>query len=351
MIEKLVRRNIQKLKSYSSARDESKLPASVYLDANENALGSPVNQLFSRYPDPRHTALRQVIAGIRNVPAENIFLGNGSDEIIDLAIRIFCEPGIDNVITCVPTYGMYAVSAQINDVQVKQVLLKADFQLDVDEIFRNTDPHTKILFLCSPNNPTGNLLSPDDLSYIFEHFPGLVLLDEAYMDFADGATSVGNIGQYPNLLVMQTLSKAWGLAGLRIGMAFANPRLLDWFYKVKPPYNIGTQAQQLAIEALTASQAFAGNRKIILNERAALEGRLAGFSFVQEVFPSQANFLLIRVTDAHGLYQYLAERGIVIRHRSHDPMCENCLRITIGTPAENKYLLAELINYEKAVVY
>ena len=345
-LEDLVRENIKKLKPYSSARHEFKGEASVFLDANENSYGSPLQENFNRYPDPLQWQLKLSIAGIKDITTENIFIGNGSDEVIDLAYRIFCEPRKDNVIICPPTYGMYKVSANINDVEIKKVNLTNEFQLDVEGILEATDENTKLLFICSPNNPTGNNMRRSDIEMLLNNFNGLIIIDEAYINFSKQKTFIKEFTEYPNLIVMQTLSKAWGLASLRLGLAFASLDIIDLFNKVKPPYNINKASQQLAREALQNSQQVNNWIKETIEQRNFLDQNLSTLSYVDKIYESDANFLLLKVKDANKLYNYLSENKIVIRNRSKEVNCENCLRITVGTPQENLELIKTLKNYE-----
>ncbi len=344
-IEKLVRENIQKLKPYSSARSEYRGNADVFLDANENAYGSPLAENFNRYPDPLQWQLKQQISKIKGVPPQNIFIGNGSDEVIDLAFRIFCEPKKDNVIICPPTYGMYKVCANINDVEAREVLLTPDFQLDVEGILSVVDEHTKMIFMCSPNNPTGNDLNRMDIELLLNNFQGVVLIDEAYINFSMQKTFISELTEYENLVVMQTLSKAWGLAGLRLGLAFASEIILDFFNKVKPPYNINQSSQQLAIKALENIQQVNETIKNIVEQRNWVHDELKLIKFIQIIYSSDANFILVKLDDADKLYQYLLMNRIIIRNRSKEPLCENCIRITIGTSEENQKLINALKNY------
>ena len=354
-LQKLVRDNIKRLTPYSSARHEYKGEASVYLDANENSFGSPVHLpslsgegavvTFNRYPDPLQLELKSAIAGIKKVPAGNIFIGNGSDEVIDLAYRIFCEPGKDSVIICPPTYGMYEVSANINDVEIKRVNLTELFQLDVDGILNATDNNTKLLFICSPNNPTGNSMSRNSIERLLTNFPGILLIDEAYINFSNDESFIQDLAKYQNLVVMQTLSKAWGLASLRIGIAFASAEIIELFNKVKPPYNINKASQQLGIEALQNSLLVDEWIKQVLEQREYLRKQLQLFSFVKKIYDSDANFLLVKVDNANLLYNHLSENKIIVRNRSKEVMCNNCLRFTIGTHAENQLLLNALKSY------
>ena len=342
----LVRENIKVLKPYSSARHEFTGKASVFLDANENAFGSPLEENFNRYPDPLQWQVKFQLARIKGVPAENIFIGNGSDEVIDLAYRIFCNPKTDNVIVCPPTYGMYQVSADINDVPVKKVPLTKDFQLDVDGILNAVDANTKLLFICSPNNPTGNNMNRNDVETVLNNFKGIVIIDEAYINYSRQKTFIQELTEYPNLIVMQTLSKAWGLAALRMGIAFASMDIIDLFNKVKPPYNINEASQQLALEGLQNTQQVNDWIKTVVHEKENIITGLSRLSFVKHIYPSDANFILVKVTDADGVYNFLAQNGIVIRNRTKEVMCENCVRITIGTETENSLLIKTLNAYE-----
>ena len=338
-LDTLIRSNIKNLKPYSSARHEFEGMASVFLDANENPFGSSLQDAFNRYPDPLQWQLKFQITRIKGVPAENIFVGNGSDEVIDLAYRIFCNPGTDNVIICPPTYGMYEVSANINDVEIRKVSLTPNFQLDVEGILSAVDEHTKLLFICSPNNPTGNNMIRADIELLLNNFPGIVIIDEAYINYSNQKTFIQELTEYPNLVVMQTLSKAWGLAALRLGLCYASLDIIDLFNKVKPPYNINLASQDLALQALQHSTQVNEWIMITVEERDALAQQLTAFSFVEKVYNSDANFLLVKVADANKLYQYLAGNEVVVRNRSKEPLCEGCLRITVGTPAENETLL------------
>ena len=345
-LEKLIRDNIRKLTPYSSARHEFKGEASVFLDANENSFGSPLKEAFNRYPDPLQWQLKFELAKIKGVPAENIFIGNGSDEVIDLTYRIFCNPKKDNVIICPPTYGMYEVSANINDVEIRKVNLTEDFQLDVEGILAATDENTKLLFICSPNNPTGNNMRRADVELLLNNFPGVVIIDEAYINFSRQKTFIQELTEYENLVVMQTLSKAWGLASLRLGLAFASLSIIELFNKVKPPYNINKASQALAIEALQNTQQVNDWIKQTVEQREFLVNKLSNLSFVKKIFESAANFLLVRVDDANALYNYLSQNKIIVRNRSKEIMCDNCLRITIGTPNENLELIKILKAYD-----
>ena len=348
-LQKLVRENIRNLKPYSSARHEFTGKASVFLDANENAYGSPLDvaeQQYNRYPDPLQWQLKFQLARIKGVPAENISIGNGSDEIIDLAYRIFCNPGKDNVIICPPTYGMYAVNANINDIEIRKVNLTNNFQLDVDGILQATDSNTKLLFICSPNNPTGNNMNRADIEMLLNNFSGIIIIDEAYINYSKQKTFIQELTEYPNLIVMQTLSKAWGLAALRLGLCYASLDIIDLFNKVKPPYNINEASQQIALEALKDTEMVNVWIRETVQQKEVLMNELKSLAFVEKIYSSDANFILVKVVDADVLYQYLAANEIVVRNRSKEPGCENCLRISIGTPEENENLLSALKKYQ-----
>jgi histidinol-phosphate aminotransferase len=345
-IESLVRDNIKSLKPYSSARHEFEGKASVYLDANENPFGSTLEESFNRYPDPLQWQLKFQLTRIKGVPAENIFIGNGSDEVIDIAYRIFCNPGKDNVIICPPTYGMYEVSGNINDVEIRKVNLTPDFQLDVEAILNAVDEHSKLLFICSPNNPTGNNMNRADIEYLLNNFPGIVIIDEAYINYSNQKTFIQELTEYSNLIVMQTLSKAWGLAALRLGLCYASMDIIDLFNKVKPPYNINLASQELGLQALQNTSMINDWIKTTVNERESLKNRLPAFGFVEKVFPGDANFLLVKVADADKLYQFLAANEVVVRNRSKEPQCEGCLRMTVGTPDENNTLIELLKQFK-----
>jgi len=340
------RENRKRRSPYSSARHGFTGEASIFLDANENAYGSPLPENFNRYPDPLQWKLKEGLSSIKNMPVENIFIGNGSDEVIDLVYRIFCEPGKDNVIICPPTYGMYRVSADINDVEVIEVPLADNFQPDVQHILQKTTRETKLLFLCSPNNPTGNIMNRQLVEELLKKFTGIIIIDEAYIDFARGSSFLPELFRYPNLIVMQTLSKAWGLASLRLGIAFASKQIIELFNKVKPPYNINEASQELALTAIENGSIV--NRRVeeLIQQRTFVADQLSRFSFVKKIFDSDANFLLVRVDVADKLYQYLKENKIIVRNRSRELNCEQCLRITIGTSEENENLLAVLNKYK-----
>ncbi|RYZ56149.1 MAG: histidinol-phosphate transaminase [Sphingobacteriales bacterium] len=341
-INNLQRENIRNLKPYSTARDEYKGQASVFLDANENAYGSPLAKNYNRYPDPLQLDLKDAISKIKGVPIENTFLGNGSDEAIDLLYRAFCEPGKDNVIILPPTYGMYEVSANINNVEIRKVNLLPNFQLDLEGIAEAIDENTKLIFICSPNNPTGNSIIRTDIETVLANFNGLVVIDEAYINYAKQRTFIKELTEYPNLVVMQTFSKAWGLAALRLGMAFAARPVIDVLNKVKPPYNINQATQDIALEALSNIQQVNEWITTTVNERDQLSESLATLDIVKKVYPSDANFILVEVAEALKTYDYLVELGIIIRDRSKVTLCEGCLRITIGTRQENETLLNAL---------
>ena len=341
-IKNLQRENIKNLRPYSTARDEYKGQASVFLDANENSFGSPLPENFNRYPDPLQLDLKDAISKIKGVPIENTFLGNGSDEAIDLLYRCFCNPGKDNVIILPPTYGMYEVSANINDVEIRKVNLLPNFQLDLDGIAEAIDEDTKLIFICSPNNPTGNSIVRTDIETVLANFKGLVVIDEAYINFAKQHTFIQELTEYPHLVILQTFSKAWGLAGLRLGMAFASRTVIDIMNKVKAPYNISQSTQDLALAALQNVGQVNEWIKITVAERELLSKDLLELPQVKKVYPSDANFVLAEVEDAAGTYDALVNQGIIIRDRSKVTLCDGCLRITVGTPQENTILLSAL---------
>lgn len=345
-INNILRENIKNLTPYSSARDEYQGEASVFLDANENAFGSPLEQQFNRYPDPLQADLKRRITEIKGVPPRNIFVGNGSDEAIDILFRAFCNPGVDNVILVPPTYGMYQVSANINDVTVKNVPLTGEFQLNLEGIAEAIDKNTKLIFICSPNNPTGNSINRTDVETLLANFSGIVVVDEAYINFSRQKTFIQELTEYANLVVLQTLSKAWGLAGLRVGMAFASEEIIEVMNKVKPPYNVNEASQQLALQALSNVSLVNVWIKETLAQRDKLVLTLKDFDFVVDIYPSDANFILVKTTDANGIYNYLVQKGIIVRNRSKVELCEGCLRITVGTPDENDILLQTLQNYK-----
>ncbi|SJZ48783.1 histidinol-phosphate transaminase [Sediminibacterium ginsengisoli] len=335
----LTRNNIRNLTPYSSARDEFSGEAKVFLDANENSLGSPLLKWYNRYPDPHQQALKQKLAAIKAIAAEQIFIGNGSDECIDLLFRCFCEPGKDNVIICPPTYGMYEVSASINDVEIRKAPLLDDFQLNMIHLEQLVDANTKLIWLCSPNNPTGNSLNRADIESVLNNFNGIVVVDEAYINFARQRSFLQELGEYPNLVVLQTLSKAWGLAGLRFGMAFASAEIVSILNKVKPPYNINQATQELVLTALEEVGQVNDMIRILVDMRDALAGVFESMPTVEKVYPSDANFILVKIRDAHEVYNFLLTKGIVLRDRSNVKLCEDCLRITVGTEKENTLLI------------
>lgn len=339
-INQLVRPNILKMKAYSSARDEFKGAASIFVDANENPFP---NDGLNRYPDPLAMAVKREIAKIKGVDTENIFLGNGSDEVIDVLVRIFCEPRVDNIITLPPTYGMYQVSADTADVSVKTINLTPDFQPNVEEILRGADEHSKILFICSPNNPTANNIESAKILNLLNAFKGIVVVDEAYIDFSAQQSCIDWIQTFPNLVVTQTFSKAWGMAGIRLGMAFGSKEVIDLMNKVKPPYNVNELTQRAALDLLKNKAAKKDtNVKEILAEREKMAAILRGYDFIDEVYPSDANFLLVKMPRPNEMYQWFLAHGIVVRNRNNVVLCEGCLRITVGTPEENKALLKVL---------
>ncbi len=346
-LQNLVRENIRNMQPYSSARHEFTGTASVWLDANENPFGSPLEQAFNRYPDPLQWQLKFQLAKIKGVPAENIFIGNGSDEVIDLAFRIFCNPATDNVIICPPTYGMYEVSAAINDVAVKKINLLNNFQIDVTAVLNAVDENTKLIFICSPNNPTGNSMHKDDVELLLNNFKGLVLIDEAYINYSKQKTFIQELTEYPNLMILQTLSKAWGLAGLRLGLGYASMDVIDLFNKVKPPYNINGASQLLALEALQNTDLINEWIRLVVTQKEYLINALKECLFVEAIYPSDANFILVKFKDANAIYNYLTQHKVVVRNRTKDINCNNCLRITIGTEAENLLLINLLKNYGK----
>lgn len=344
-VKSLIRPNILKLSPYSSARSEFTGNAAVFLDANE----SPYNTGVNRYPDPLQREVKRLLAAKKKVAENRIFLGNGSDEAIDLVYRVFCIPGQDNVVAPAPTYGMYEVCAEINDVSYRQVPLTADFQLDLPAMKAAVDERTKVLWLCSPNNPTGNLLTAADVEELLGWFKGIVVVDEAYIDFSKQSSFTSRIDEYPRLIVLQTFSKAWGLASVRLGMAFAQEEIINCFNHVKYPYNVNLLTQQQALTALGQEEKKRARVEEILQERALLATALRAFDFVRKIYPSDANFLLVQVDDADRLYNALAGRGIIVRNRSHIRMCAGCLRITIGTPEENRRLLSALESFNQSL--
>jgi len=346
-LESTVRKNIFNLKPYSCARDEFKGEASAYLDANEN----PFNKDYNRYPDPLQVELKKRISQIKKINPERIMLGNGSDEPIDLVFRIFCEPAKDNVVAIEPTYGMYNVCADINNVEYRKVFLNENFQMDAEQLLAAADKHTKVIFLCSPNNPSGNLLNNSEIQKIIERFPGIVVIDEAYIDFSDKPSWLADLDKYPNLIVLHTFSKAWGLASLRCGMAFASQEIIALFNKVKYPYNLSTLIQQTILKQLYVGGEYKDEWvKQILSEREYLADTLKSLSIVEKVYPSDANFLLVKVNDANALYKKLIEKGVVVRNRNSVSLCGNCLRVTVGAKEENDFLI-DVLNDETSTLH
>ena len=341
-LKELTRPNIWALKPYSSARDEySGKAASVFLDANENPYNTPNN----RYPDPLQKELKALIAPVKKVTPEQIFLGNGSDEAIDLLFRAFCRPEVDNVVAIHPTYGMYEVCADINDVEYRKVLLDGNFQFKAEDLLKASDENTKLMFLCSPNNPTGNNLDAKEIIALLQAFQGIVVIDEAYIDFSSQPSFIGILDEYPNLIILQTFSKAWGCAAIRLGMAFASPDIIGIFTKIKYPYNINLLTQQEALRMMQRHYEVQRWVSTLLEERARLMEAFARLSCCKKVFPTDANFFLTRVTHAKAIYDYLVDQGIIVRNRSNVTLCEDCLRITVGTRPENDTLLEALRNY------
>ena len=341
-LQELVRPNIWALAPYSSARNEySGKVAHVFLDANEN----PYNKPFNRYPDPLQLDLKAEIAKVKRVAISQIFLGNGSDEAIDLPYRIFCIPGKDNVVAIEPTYGMYKVCADTNDVEYRPVMLDENYQIQADRLLAACDDYTKIIWLCSPNNPTGNNLNRDEIVKVLEQFDGIVIVDEAYSDFSDEKTFRSELDKYPNLIVLNTLSKAWGCAAIRLGMAFAQEEIINLMNKVKYPYNVNSLTQKQAIEILRSRIEVEEWVRLLLSERTKMMKALTELPLCEKVYPSDANFFLAKVTDAQAIYDYLVDKGIIVRNRTRVQLCKNCLRITIGTKSENIELLSALRQY------
>lgn len=342
VLEEKIRKNIKALKPYASARDEFSGEADVYLDANENPFPNGKN----RYPDPHQRLLRNALSQLKDVESSMVFTGNGSDEVIDLLMRVFCNPGVDNIITLPPTYGMYSVSAAVNDVEVREVQLTSLFQPDIDAILNAADEKSKLLFVCSPNNPTANLISREYIIELLNRFEGLVVVDEAYIDFCPAATVTGLLNEYPNLFIMQTLSKAWGLAGVRIGIGIGRPDLIRVLDNVKPPYNISVLNAVAALEVLSDSALMKEKVDILLRERTWLMNALQQLKSVVEIFTSDANFVLVKMKNADLIYKKLIEQKIVVRNRSSVILCEQSLRITVGTPEENRKLIKALHKLE-----
>ncbi len=341
-LKELVRPNIFTLKPYSSAREEFTGEASVYLDSNE----SPYNVPYNRYPDPHQKRLKERISKLKGVDPSQIFLGNGSDEPIDLLIKAFCKPNEDNLISIEPTYGMYQVAADINNIAVKRVPLTVRFELDTNALLQAADNHSKLLFICSPNNPTGNSFKHNEMIELINAFDGIVVLDEAYIDFSSQPSLLAYLHKLPNLVILQTFSKAWALAGLRLGMAFASPEIIAILNKIKYPYNINILTQEKVLEMLKNSDTTAQWVKITIDERQKMRAELEKLTIITEIYPSEANFLLIRTPKANDLYSYLVNHKIIVRNRSNIALCNNCIRITIGSTAENQQLLRAIKQYQ-----
>tara|TARA_R110002049_G_scaffold188124_11_gene356443 strand:- start:2273 stop:3307 length:1035 start_codon:yes stop_codon:yes gene_type:complete len=339
-IQDLIRPTIKALKPYSSARDEfqGNSDTMVFLDANENPYENGVN----RYPDPQQRTVKSLLSKIKDIPPENIFLGNGSDEVLDLIFRAFCEPNLDNIITLPPTYGMYSVLANINAVGIKMVQLDENFQPKVDAVLKAADTNSKLLFICSPNNPTANSFASESIFKLIKNFKGIVVIDEAYIDFSKEESWISKLNENPNLIVTQTLSKAYGMAGIRLGICYASAEIISVLNRIKPPYNVNELTQQRAIEQLKLNTLTKKQVGDILKERAILVNQLATVNFVSKIYPTDANFILVKVDDATKRYNQLIEKGIVVRNRTTQPGCENCLRFTVGTPEENEKLIKEL---------
>ena len=337
-IQKLLRNNLRNRIPYSSARDEFNEIAEIWLDANENPFENGTN----RYPDPRQQKLKEVVGRVKQIPKENVFIGNGSDEVLDLLFRAFCEPRIDNVVTIEPTYGMYQVLAEINDVEFRKAPLNRDYSLNVKNMIKQTDSHTKLIILCSPNNPTGNLLDEKAVEQLLNSTSALVVIDEAYIDFSEKESYISKLNQYPQLVIVQTFSKAWGMAGLRLGTGFASPEIVAILDGIKPPYNINSYSQLQAVKALENKKKTEQQIKLIQKEKEKMRRALEELPGVNKVFPSNTNFLLVEINDATQIYSDLLKKGIVLRNRSGILYCKECLRITIGTPEENERLIMEL---------
>lgn len=337
MIQNLIRKNIKEMEPYASARDEFEGIGKqmIFLDANENPYQNGIN----RYPDPQQKQLKKRIAALKNINEDSILLGNGSDELLDLMLRAFCEPNEDNIISLPPTYGMYGVLANLNAVENRPVLLLDDFQPDVKSIVSTTDSNSKLLFLCSPNNPTGNCFSDDAIVSLLEQFKGIVVLDEAYIDFAEGESWLNKLQDYPNLVILQTLSKAYGMAGIRLGILYGSSEIIAILNKIKPPYNINELTQDRAFSGIANTAKIKDEVNTIIKERNNLIKGLSTIGFIKNIYPSDANFILIEVDNATMRYNQLIEYGVVVRNRSSQPLCNNCLRITVGTPAENEQLI------------
>lgn len=346
-LETMVRKNIRSLKPYSSARDEFKGNADIFLDANENAIGSPTKSQWNRYPDPRQMDLKLAISKIKKVIPERIFLGNGSDEAIDLLIRAFCEPAIDKIIIMAPTYGMYQVCADINNVGIILCPLTPDFNIDIENVLKQTEKTLKMIFVCSPNNPTANAMRQSDIEHILQKTDVIVVVDEAYIDFSAKPSLLPLLEKYRNLVILQTFSKAWGLASLRLGMAFADPYIIKILTNIKPPYNISGLTQQMVMEAIQNQASKDRMVNELLVQRDYLMENLSAFKMVERVFPSDTNFILVRFHNALPVFNELIKSGIIVRDRSKALHCENCLRFTVGTKSENRILIEKLKSLDR----
>ncbi|MGB3588631.1 MAG: histidinol-phosphate transaminase [Tunicatimonas sp.] len=345
----LVRPHLLQLKPYASARSEFSGSARAWLDANENAYGTPGRSLetsFHRYPDPYQLALKERISEIKKISTDQIFLGNGSDEAIDLLIKVFCRPGVDNIVSLSPTFGMYEVAAAVNDIVVNTASLTEDYQINRKTVDNAIDENTKIIFFCSPNNPTGNLLDSVDILYFLKSFSGLIVVDEAYVDFTDQLSFINKLADYPNLIVLQTFSKAWGMAALRLGAAYASPEILAYLNKIKLPYNISTLTQQTALEILQNTDQYESYIAAIKTQRQWLVEQLHLLEAVQKTYPTDANFIFVKLTDATSVYQFLVDQGVIVRNRSSVHLCEGGLRITVGTERENQLLIDTFKSYK-----
>ncbi len=345
-LRRLVRPHVLELETYSSARDDFNGVADIYLDANENPFGLVTSENLNRYPDPHQSKLKAKLSEIKGVEASSTFIGNGSDEPIELLIRAFCEPGIDNIVVLPPTYGMYNVSAHVNHVAVKSIPLTSKFEIDSVRLQSELTDHDKIIFICSPNNPTGNLINRDSIISLTKNFHGLVLVDEAYMDFADQSSFINQLGEYPNLVILQTFSKAWGLAAIRLGAAYAHSFVIEMLNKIKPPYNIDTGTQEIGYHALAETDQKDALVQKIIDGRQILESKLSSINYVEKVFPSEANFLLVKFRDHQKVNHYLRANGVITRDRSRELYCESCLRITVGTAEENHRLLQLIEDFQ-----
>ncbi|CDF79190.1 histidinol-phosphate aminotransferase [Formosa agariphila KMM 3901] len=339
-VQDLLRPSIKALKAYSSARDEFQEETSnmVFIDANEN----PFNNGVNRYPDPQQNAVKDLLSEIKNISKSNILLGNGSDEVLDLLVRAFCEPNKDNIIILPPTYGMYEVLANLNAVETRKVLLSEDFQPEGDQILKVADSNSKILFLCSPNNPSGNSFKDHEVEALLKKFEGIVVIDEAYIDFSNQDSWLDRLSEFPNLVITQTLSKAYGMAGIRLGLCYASEEIIKVLNTIKPPYNINVLTQNKAVELLKQTDVISDEIDSILIERSRLISELKSIAYVEKIYPSDTNFVLVKVDDATKRYNQLIKEGVVVRNRTTQPLCENCLRLTVGTPSENKTLITAL---------